>query len=366
MNLLALPAVLAGFYQLLALAAAIRRLRERPAAGGYLPPVSLLKPVHGRDPGFREAIRSHAAQDYPEFEILFGVRDSSDPALSDIEWLAAEYPHRAIRVVEAKEKFPNAKVGVLAALARQARYGVLLVSDSDITAGPGYLRDVVAPLQDPGAGMVTCLYRARATSWPARFEAIGISSDFAPSVLVARMLGVSGFALGSTMVFRAQDLERIGGFEAIGDYLADDYQLGRRIAELGRSVALAGAVVETHLPGVSWAEAWRHQLRWSRAIRVSRSGFYGYAITNAAVWSILACAAGDWAVAAAAMAIRMAAGLLTGARVLGDRQLIRYWFLIPLRDLWGFAVWLAALSGDTVEWRGIKLRLGKDGRIESG
>jgi ceramide glucosyltransferase len=216
--------------------------------------------------------------------------------------------------------------------------------------------------------MVTCLYRATVAAGSglaARLEAIGVSADFTPGILVARSLGVAEFALGSTMVFRTEDLEKIGGFAAIGDYLADDYQLGRRISELGRKVTLASAVVETCMAGKTWGEVWRHQLRWSRTIRVSRSGYYGYAITNATVWSLLALAGGAWPAAIFAMTVRMAAGLITGLAVLGDRQLISYWFLIPVRDLWGFAVWVAALAGDSVEWRGQKLRLRKDGRISA-
>jgi len=365
-NYFAIPALLAGLYQLLALVAALRRLGERPPASRYFPPVSILKPVRGCEPGFADAVRSQAGQDYPAFEMLFGSGDPGDPTLAEVRRLAAEYPVGRIRVIEGcADVYPNAKVGVLEQLAREARYGVLVVSDSDITVDQGYLREVVAPLEDPAIGMVTCLYRATSAGLAARLEAIGVSADFTPSILVARTVGVAEFALGSTMVFRAEDLQRIGGFAAIGDYLADDYQLGRRISDLGRKVVLASAVVETRMTGHSWGEVWRHQVRWSRTIRVSRSGYYGYAITNATVWSLMALAAGAWPMAILAMTLRMAAGLITGLAVLRDRQLIRYWFLIPVRDLWGFAVWVAALAGDEVEWRGRKLRLRKDGRISA-
>ncbi len=368
MNYFAIPALLAGCYQLLALVAALRRLLERSPASAYCPAVSILKPVRGSESGFADAIRSQAGQDYPDFEMLFGSGDPRDPALEEVRRVAAEFPAGRIRVIDCGsdvDAWPNAKVGVLARLAREARHGLLVVSDSDITVGPGYLREVAAPLADPATGMVTCLYRACGAGLAARLEALGVSTDFTPGILVARTVGVAEFALGSTMVFRAQDLQAIGGFAAIGDYLADDYQLGRRICELGRKVVLASAVVETRMTGETWGEVWRHQLRWSRTIRVSRSGYYGYAITNATVWSLLALAGGAWPAAALAMALRMAAGLITGLAVLRDRQLLRYWFLIPVRDLWGFAVWMAALAGDSVEWRGRKLRLRKDGRISA-
>jgi ceramide glucosyltransferase len=368
-NYLAAPALAAGFYHLIALLAGLRRgLGARSRANDKqesFPPVSILKPVRGCGPGFYEAILSHALIDYPQFEILFGVHDANDPACADIARLADEFPERSIRLAVCKRKLPNRKVAVLADLARAARYPILVINDGDIVVDRDYLRQVVPPLDAvPKAGLATCLYRARGTTFPARWEALGIATDFAPSVLVARAIGVAEFALGSTMALRAADLARIGGFEAVGDYLADDYHLGRRITELGLQIALARAVVETRLSGETWGDIWRHQLRWARTIRVSRpAGYFGYAITNGSVWAALAAAAGAWPVAVACLAIRMLAGLVTGIAVLGDEDLPRLWFLMPLRDLWGFAVWLAGTAGSTVEWQGEKLRLDGEGRI---
>jgi len=361
----AVPAILAGVYHLIALLAALRRAGAgKNQESGFRPGVSILKPIHGRDPKFYEAIRSHAVLDYPEFEILFGLNDANDAARADIARLVAEFPERTIRLIECPPKMPNAKVASMAELARTAKYPVLVINDSDIVVERDYLRTVVAPLEDPKAGLVTCLYRASGESWPARWEALGIATDFAPSVLVARAIGVAEFALGSTMAIRAADLERIGGFAVIGDYLADDYQLGLRITKLGRRIILAPAVVETRLSDDSWAAVWRHQVRWSRTIRVSRtSGYFGYVITNASVWALVAAAAGAWPIAVAALAMRLVVGVVTGRFVLGDRDTARLWLLIPVRDLWGFAVWLAGLGGSTVEWRGIRLRLNREGRI---
>lgn len=358
-------AAAAGAYYVLALVAALlwRRTGPRPA-GAELPPISILKPVHGRDPRFLEAIRSHALQDYPEFEILFAVHDPADPALEDIRCLQREFPALAIRTIVSTRHAANGKVALLIDLAEAARFPVLLVNDSDIRVPPGYLRTVVAGLDDPRTGIVTCLYRAASASTAARWEAIGIATEFAPSVLVARLLGVVEFALGSTMAFRAGTLRKTGGFEAIQEYLADDYQLGRRFTQAGHRVAFAPVAVETDLGAQTWTGAWRHQVRWSRTIRVSRpGGYFGYAVTHATFWSLLAAAAGDWQPALAVLAIRIAAGVAVGAGVLGDRRLLRDWPLIPFRDLWGFAVWLAGLGGSTVEWRGQKLRLSPDGRV---
>ena len=363
---LAAPALAAAAYYLLAIAAAARwrgvsGTAAQPAAP---PPVSILKPVRGRDPRFYEAILSHAAQDYPEFEILFGVADPSDPAIEDIERLRREFPQRRISLHVVSTTAPNAKAGVLAELTRHARFPVLLVSDSDIRVEPGYLRAVTAPLEDAEVGLVTCLYRARAASWPSRAEALGIATEFAPSVLVARMLGQAEFALGSTMVFRAEVLRQAGGFEAIADFLADDYQLGCHIHRLGYRIAFAPEVVETNLGAESWAQTWKHQVRWSRTIRVSRpQGYFGYVVTHATLWALVAFAAGQWWAGTAALGLRLIAGVWIGAGILKDRRVPADAWLIPLRDLFGFAVWLAGSVGKTVEWRGEKLRLSADGKI---
>ncbi len=361
MILLALPAVAAAFYWALAWYAAFRQLRQVPVLSPFQPPVSILKPIRGRDERFFDALVSHAQQHYPEFEILFGVRDPQDAALADIYHLQAEFPELPIRIITDAPDAPNGKAAMLIALAAAARYPTLLVNDSDIVVSPDYLQTVVAPLADLSVGVVTCLYRARGASFPARFEALGITTDFAPSVLVARTVGVVEFALGSTMVFRKEQLQQIGGFATIAHYLADDYQLGARISKLGYRVVLAACPVETNLGAGSWRDVWKHQVRWSRTVRVSRgSGYVGSVITHATLWSIVAIAAGAWPVALVCLALRFAAAATT-ARALQDSQVA--WWLIPFRDLFGTAVWAAGLAGSTVEWRGETLRLRKDGRI---
>jgi len=366
---LALPACAAAIYYLLALIAAFRWKRghtePRPSGSGGFPPISILKPIHGRDPRFYDAIASHATQDYPEFEILFGTVTPNDPALEDIARLQANFPQRRIEAVVVNTTAPNTKVGVLAELASRARHPILLVNDSDILVEPGYFRTVTAPLENASIGMVTCLYRAAADSPASAAEALGIATEFAPSVLVARLLGVAEFALGSTMVFRASDLQRIGGFNAIADFLADDYQLGLHITRLGLRIEFAPEVVETDLGGGGWMQVWSHQLRWSRTIRVSRpSGYYGYVVTHATLWSLVAWAAGFPAIAAATIAIRMAAGIWIGTGILRDRAVLRRCWAIPLRDLFGFAIWAGGLLGDTVQWRDRTLKLRRDGRIQ--
>jgi ceramide glucosyltransferase len=322
-----------------------------------------LKPVRGRDPQFYEAIRSHAVQRYPEFELIFGSADPNDSAWADVRRLQVEFPHLGIRIVNTKNDAPNGKAGSLEILARDARYDVLLVNDADILVEPDYLSRVIGLLGDNDIGLVTCLYRARGASIASRAEALGVATEFAPSVLVARLLSASGFGLGSTMALRAVDLEAIGGFAAIREFLADDYQLGARITGLGKRVAMADTVVETSLGAGSWRDVWKHQVRWSRTIRVSRpAGYFGYLVTQATFWCIVAAGFGFWRVAVMGLFFRLAAaGAAMGA--LGEREFLKL-LLVPLRDLFGFAVWVAGIGGSVVEWRGIRFRLLPDGRVK--
>jgi ceramide glucosyltransferase len=354
----------AAFYQVLALIAALVHRRRRTIRQSENLGVSILKPVYGRDPGFYSAIRSHAVQQYPEFEILFGVHAADDPAASDIQRLMSEFPSISMRLIVCPSDTPNPKVGTLADLAKEARYSVLIVNDSDITVPDGYIQDVSAPLSDAAIGLVTCLYRAEARDWPSRFEALAVATDFAPSTLVAPWFGVSEFGLGSTLAFRKVDLERIGGFRAIADYLADDYQLGRKLHSIGLRNVISQVVVSTRLSAESWSGAWRHQLRWARTIRLSRGGGYaGLPVTFATLWALLAAMFGLWPATLGLLAIRLAMAVGCGWGTLGSPDVLKYFYLIPLRDLWGVAVWAVALFGHTVEWRGRQLRLDREGKI---
>ena len=355
----------AAAYQILAIVAALAHLR-RPSlpVPPPLAPVSILKPVHGSDPGFYEAIRSHALQDSADFEILFGIGEPDDAARPQIERLMREFPGVSIRVVVCPTKAPNRKVGLLMDLQREARYPVLVVNDADISVSPHYLREVTGPLADPHAGLVTCLYRAETHDWPSHFEALAIATEFAPSILVAPLFGVSEFGLGSTLAFHKQDLEAVGGFGAVADYLADDYQIGRRLHRLGRKNVLSHLVVSTRVASGSWGGAWRHQLRWARTVRLSRAGGYaGLPVTFATLWAIAAACGGLWWTALAVLLIRLAMAVTCGWFVLRSAVVWKYLYAIPLRDLWGVCVWVAGLFGKTVEWRGRKLRLDPQGRI---
>jgi ceramide glucosyltransferase len=351
----------AAGYQFTAIIACLFHMTRREGFRPEIPAVSILKPVYGADEAFYRAIRSHALLDAPRYEILFGVHSLDDPAVPDIRRLQHEFPNADVRLIESRTITPNGKVGTLIDLAREAKYPVLLVNDSDIYVTPEYLRRVAAPAAESRIGLVTCLYRATASSWPAKLEALGIATDFAPSVLVAR----KEFGLGSTLCLRSDELKRIGGFESIADYIADDYQLGKRISKAGLAVYLSKYVVETHLGSGSWRDVWNHQLRWARTIRVSRpAGYLGLLLTNATVWAIIAALVGWYWTAAGLLVLRLACGLIAGICVLRDPLTARLWWLMPVRDLFGAAVWVAGLFGTKVIWRGIRIHLRRDGTIE--
>jgi ceramide glucosyltransferase len=355
---------IAAAYQLLALIAALLHRTRSSVSGPAGAAVSILKPVYGRDPGFYEAIRSHALQKYPEFEILFGVHSTTDPACADVRRLIQEFPSVPIRLIECSSEAPNPKVGILIDLARAARHPVWIVNDSDITVPAGYIQAVTAPLAGPSIGLVTCVYRADARDWPSRFEALAVATEFAPSTLVAPLFGVSEFGLGSTLAFRKTDLERIGGFPAVADYLADDYQLGSKLHSLGLRNVISHVVVSTRLSAGSWRAAYRHQVRWARTIRLSRgAGYLGLPVTFATLWSAVAALSGLGRSAVVLLMIRMAMALVAGRFALGSEIVAKYFYLIPVRDLCGVAVWLVGLFGNSVEWRGRRLQLDREGKI---
>jgi ceramide glucosyltransferase len=353
--------VIAAGYQITAVLAAMAHLRKREASPSALPPVSILKPVHGADSGFDKAIRSHAVIKYPEFEVLFGVRERNDPAVVHIEALQREFPAVRLRLVHCPEDAPNAKVATLQQLAREARFPVFVVNDADIGVPPDYLVRLVGPLET--AGLVTCLYRASGDTLASRFEALGIATDFAPSALVAPFVGVREFGLGSTLAFRRADLDRSGGFEAIREYIADDYQIGKRISELGLRVYMSPMPVETHLGRGTWGQVWRHQLRWARTIRFSRGAYFGLPVTFATVWAFIALVFGSWQIGASLLVLRMINALLCGIAVLRDPVTAQLWWMIPIRDLWAAAIWVAGGFGRIVEWRGSRIRIDDEGRI---
>ncbi|MGA7292529.1 MAG: bacteriohopanetetrol glucosamine biosynthesis glycosyltransferase HpnI [Terriglobales bacterium] len=343
-----------------------------------LPPVSILKPLRGVDPEIWESFCSHCEQDYPQFELIFGVSDPGDPAVETVRKLQAKYPNCAIDLIVCDRILgTNIKVSNLAQMVPAARYEILLVNDSDIRVPPDYLREVIAPLANPSVGLVTCLYRGvAAPTLGSRLEALGIATDFVPGILSARLLEKGlNFGLGSTLAFRRRDLEAIGGFATLLDYLADDYELGRRIAATGKRVELGAATVTTFLPAYTVRQFCLHQLRWSRTIRDARRwGYAGLLFTFGPPWALAALlasrgAAWAWILFALTITTRLAIGFVAADIVLRDRQifrnnLLRTILLLPLRDLIAPIVWAASYMGNRIHWRGDVFDL-KDGRLIS-
>ena len=361
--------LLAGFGVLNFLRVRRKNLHANPA--GQLPPISILKPLKGVDPQIWESFCSHCEQQYPEFELIFGVSDLADPACEVVRKLQAKYPERAIRLIVCERVLgTNIKVSNLAQMLPEARYEIVLVNDSDIRVAPNYLQQVVVPLADEKIGLVTCFYRGVAgPTLGSRLESLGISTDFVLGVLSARFLenGLH-FGLGSTLVFRRRDLAAIGGFEAFLDYLGDDYELGRRIAATGKRVELSAATVATFLPPYTLRQFWQHQLRWSRTIRDARRwGYSGLVLTFGIPWA-LACliaargATWAWALLALTLCARLLVGLGTAATVLQEHPSLGNISLLPLRDLIAPFVWVAGLVGNRIHWRGDDFYL-KDGRL---
>ncbi len=348
-------------YQVVALAAVVRQLLRRdPAGGAWRPRVSILKPVHGRDRFLDEAIRSHLRLDYPRYELHFAVGSEDDPAVKAVR--ALEGVHLHVRSRNA----PNAKAASLAEMARHASGEIWVVNDGDIRVTRDYLKRIVPPLDDERVGLVTCLYRPVPVGWPAMWEALGIATDFAPSTLVAPLVGIDEFGLGSTLCFRAADLWRVGGFEAIGDYLADDYQLAARLTRgLGKRAWMSRYVVDTGLEYSSWRGMWRHQVRWARTIRRSRFEYVGLPVTHAGLWALIAWLCGFPGIAVGLVALRILAGVTAGGVLL--RTPVAWALpLIPVWDVFAFAVWVMGLTGTTIEWRGQRMKLTSDGRLIDG
>ena len=370
-------------------------LKPTPGLNGppsdLAPSVSVLKPVRGLDPGMYEAFASHCRQNYPgEYELLFGVSSLDDPAVEAIERLMAEFPERSIRLIECPEKLgPNGKMGNVVQLAREARFDYLLVNDSDIRVSPRYLSRVMAEFgtaeRGKRVGLVTAPYRGQANPRPknrdseptqandrlewatgrvyatpgSKLEALGISTDFFPGVLVALKLdGEIRFGLGSTLAVSRTALDAIGGFAPLVDSLADDYELGHRIANAGFAVALSREIVETSIPAYTLSGYLAHQLRWARGIRDSRKGGYlGLVFTFGLPWAILNVIASGFAVESVALLslaclARVTVALAVGVGILGDRQVLRDLWLVPVRDLAAMGVWVWSFAGNTVTWRG--------------
>lgn len=347
------------------------RSKQRALGLQFTPPATIFKPVRGADAGAYENFASFCRQDYPAYQLLFGVRDAEDPAVPIIRRLMADFPALDIELVISQREWGyNAKVSNLQNMFPLAKHNILLIADSDIRVAPDYLRRVVAPMQRAQVGMVTCLYRgAEAGSPAAQLEDVGIAATFGPEVCSSRLLEGIAFALGSTIVMRRELLERIGGFAGVADYLADDFLLGNRTAKLGYEIVLSDCVVDHVSGATSWSAMLKHQLRWGRSTRISRPwGYRGLILTYGTATSLLALFAWGfapfaWWLFGAALVVRFLPVFLIGVYGLRDRSLARWFWLVPVRDLLTFGIWLVSFIGDEIEWRGARFRVLPSGEL---
>jgi ceramide glucosyltransferase len=329
-------------------------------ANDEVPPVSVLKPVRGLDPDAYENFASFCRQDCPEFEILFAVNDVEDPAVPIVQKLIADFPGGAIRLIVVTERLgPNTKVSNLCRLVREARHDLLVVTDSDVRVEPGYLRNVAAMFSDPRVGGVTALYRGRNhLQFVAAMDCVGSSVAFCGAALVARELEGLKFMMGSTMATTKKHLAEIGGFEAMVDLHSDDYELGKRIAARGYRIELLPEPVWMAFPSQTLGAYLRHELRWAIGIRNIRpGGHFGMLFTHGLPWAIAAA----WVAPSIAVGttylgayfiLRFAMAWAVGVWGLHDPVLRRRIWLLPVRDLLSFFVWLASFGMNRIEWRG--------------
>ncbi len=346
-----------------------RRPSPQPPATRHPPPAfSILKPLRGLDDGLDDNLRSFFRQDYPEFEILFGIDEPSDPALEVVERVRAEFPEIPSRVlVTGESPYANPKDFSLESMAKAASHDLLVMSDSDIRVTPDMLRAFAAEFADPKLGCITCPYRAVAgPSFWTRLEAIGMNTEFISGILVARMLEGMNFGVGPTMVMRREALAKIGWFSRVCDSYIDDFLLGKYTADAGYGTELSAYVIEHRIGSQPFVTNIKHRVMWQRGTRFSRpAGYYGQAFTYTIPIALLLLAAAPawWPVTAAAFVFRYAAAGATAISVLDDPVFRHRWWLLPLQDVLAFLSWAAALFGNTIRWRGRRFRLGAEGRL---
>src|SRR6267143_2312926 len=360
-----------GYYALATLAALrfFRRERARQLPN-YTPPVSVLKPVLGVDFGSYENFASFCRQEYPDYEILFAVNDDGDPAVPMIRRIIAEFPERKIcLLVGAEHLGANRKVNKLARLAREAQNEILVLTDGDVRVGPQFLREVVALLADRKTGAVTSFYRGIAeNNVGAEIEAVGASSDFFAGVLMAGWTEGITFALGASIATTKEWLGKIGGFEAMADALADDYELGNRIAKAGGEVVLSPEAVWTMYPAQTLRSFWDHQVRWARTVRLCRPlSYVGLLFTQGLPWALLAAlvAPVKWVAGAyllAYLVLRFVMAWTVGIWGVEDEVLRRKIWLVPLRDAIHFVIWLASFGSNRIRWGNVEYLI-RQGRL---
>ena len=354
---------------------ALAELRARP---GFTPPLTLLKPVHGDEPGLEAHLATFFQQDYPQYEVLFCARSSEDAGLETARRVAARYPHNPAKFLSTggQPDYINAKVASMEAMEAVAAHEILVISDSDVRVTPDYLRSVALPFANQQVGAMCCPYRGVAAEgglW-ARLEAVGMSVEMTSGVLAARAMEGMKFVLGPTMAFRRETIRRMGGFRITADYCADDFVLGNETFKLGQTVVLSHYAIDHMVINSSLMASLMHQVRWMKSTRFSRPrGHIGTALTFSMPFSLLA-----WAAAAAlghpwiglalfgwSLITRLVLSLAVGRLVVRDRSWLGLLILYPIRDLMGFGFWAASYFGSRILWRGRMYKLLPGGKMRA-
>jgi ceramide glucosyltransferase len=373
-------------------------LHKRVTETNFAPAISLLKPLKGCDDTTSESLQSWFNQNYSgHTQILFGVADTNDPVCKTVQEIIAKNPQCDAQLVVCEKLIgANAKVAKLAQLEKLAKHNLILVSDADVRVPPDFLANLVAPMRDEKVGLVNCFYRlANPSTTAMRWEAVAINADFWSQVLQSQTLKPLDFALGAAILMRRSALAEIGGFQSLADCLADDYLLGHRIAKNGHRIALCPMIAECWHAPMNWCDVWKHQLRWARTIRVCQPLPYFFSIlSNATLWPLLWLASESlkmtattiqttkldsfqtsviagtlpcsMVIAIAFLLIRICLAQNFQRRFTPERKLISPFWLVPVKDLLQVAIWFCAFAGNTVEWRGRKMKLRRDGTLEDG
>jgi ceramide glucosyltransferase len=368
---LVLAALVTGslVYCVLTVIAALKYWAVVPPPAREWPPISILKPLAGVDDGLEENLASYFEQKYPCFEILFAVREADDPAIAVVERLRQRYPEVASRLlITGEPPYPNAKVYSLDKMLAAAANDLVFMADSDVRVTPDCLSVIAAEFQDPRLGLATCPYRAvpGKSIW-STLEAVGLNTEFIGGVLVARMLDGMKFALGPAIAARRNTLADIGGFDAVKDFLAEDFVMGKLAAERGHGVILSSYVIEHRIGVQELLPNLKHRLRWNRSTRRSRPwGYTGQIFTNPLPVALLATLIRPewWALLIVALLFRFMAGWACARLALRDPLTRRFWWLVPAQDMLSFACWVAGFFGNTILWRGRRYLLKRDGRFE--
>ncbi len=339
---------------------------EGPRAG-----ISVLKPLKGSDVGLYDNLAALCRQQYGSFQILCGVADEGDPATAVVRRLQRDFPEVDLElIVDHRLYGANHKVSNLMNMYQRAKHDVIVIADSDIRVGPEYLANLDRAVSEPGVGLATCPYRAiNCGPLPTLVEALSINTDFMPLVMLARMVETSTYAFGATIAIRRQILEEIGGFTTLVNSLADDYQLGYRVAAKGYRLALIDEVVDTVLAIPNWRQLLDHQLRWARTYRICRpGGYFTSIVTHGTLWALInvlynsfsptACVA-----SASVLALRYASAMTIGWRHLKAETSWPAMLAVPIKDLFFDVLWVLAFAGDTVVWGGNRFRVDRNGEM---